>query len=105
MLIVQKREAPRANAKASQSRASIFVPTVRWMPYCLRTVLKDAVRVEKMIVLVRAARKEKRQPMDAAIEVMQLPHREQMAKSPRTTFAAVAMMATTYAMYIQWLAF
>jgi len=94
MLMVQKRDAPRANAKASQSRASIFVPTVRWIPYCLRMELKLAVRVENMTVLAKAATKEKRQPMEAAIEVTQLPHREQIAKSPRTTLAAVAMIAT-----------
>lgn len=60
MLIVQKREAPREKANASQSRDITRVPRVRWMPYGLRTVLKVPVRVEKRIVEVMAARKVKR---------------------------------------------
>lgn len=61
MLIVQKRDAPREKANASQSKDMTLVPMVSLMPYPPRTELKAPVRVEKRIVEERAARKVKRQ--------------------------------------------
>jgi hypothetical protein len=60
ILIVQKRDAPREKANASQSRDMTFVPMVSLMPYPSRAVLNAPVRVVKRTVEVMAARKVKR---------------------------------------------
>jgi hypothetical protein len=60
MEMSQKKEAPSEKATASQSRASMRVPSVEWMPSTLRLALRAPTTVLKRMVETTAAMMVKR---------------------------------------------